>query len=420
MLRSERLRITTLEGMVAFLAALVAVLILQNNPASAQSTTAVPDTTITVNTKEDKSNTKGDCSLREAITAANTNAVVDGCAAGSATALDTIRFSLGQEATIVLVKTLPTVTDPAALTLNGGQKAKITISGNDKVRVLSVSKAGKLALKNLTVADGYTYGNGGGILNSGGTLTVTRSTFSGSLGAFGGGIANLNGGTLNAINSTFSGNKAGWGGGGIANDGKLQISYSTISGNGAEEAGGGISNTNDEASTVRLSNTILANNVNKNIRNACVRGQCQGKIIDNGYNISDDASYRFPDPTSKINTNPRLSASGLQDNGGPTKTIALQERSPAVNVIPRATNGCGTTIKTDQRGVSRPQAKKCDTGSFELKSGGAGSSHKGGKKARKDKRHGGIHAHARRGHAHAHVGARHHARSGGNQGLARF
>jgi hypothetical protein len=41
--------------------------------------------------------------------------------------------------------------------------------------------------------------------------------------------------------------------------------------------------------------------------------------------------------------------------------------SPAINAIPKATNGCGTEVKTDQRGVSRPQGKKCDIGAFEKK-----------------------------------------------------
>jgi hypothetical protein len=41
--------------------------------------------------------------------------------------------------------------------------------------------------------------------------------------------------------------------------------------------------------------------------------------------------------------------------------------SPALNAIPKATNGCGTEIKTDQRGVKRPQGNKCDIGAFEKK-----------------------------------------------------
>jgi len=39
--------------------------------------------TITVNTTDDELNTDGDCSLREAIRAANTNSTIDACAGGS-------------------------------------------------------------------------------------------------------------------------------------------------------------------------------------------------------------------------------------------------------------------------------------------------------------------------------------------------
>ena len=55
-----------------------------------------------VTTPVDELNTDGDCSLREAIEAANTNAAVDGCAAGSATVPDTIVFAVGPEATVSL------------------------------------------------------------------------------------------------------------------------------------------------------------------------------------------------------------------------------------------------------------------------------------------------------------------------------
>src|SRR5215217_3981239 len=77
--------LTALCLLAAALAATSLVLVaLSADPAKA----AVPGTTITVNTIEDKSNTIGDCSLREAIKAANTNAAVDGCRVGSATRFD--------------------------------------------------------------------------------------------------------------------------------------------------------------------------------------------------------------------------------------------------------------------------------------------------------------------------------------------
>lgn len=74
----------------------------------------------------------------------------------------------------------------------------------------------------------------------------------------------------------------------------------------------------------------------------------------------------FTDQTSKSNTEPGL-AGGLADNGGPTQTIAIQKTGPAFNAIPVEVNGCGDGTKTDQRGVTRPQGKKCDVGAYEKK-----------------------------------------------------
>jgi len=52
--------------------------------------------TITVNTFTDELNADGDCSLREAVVAANTNAAVDSCTAGSGA--DTINLQTGNYA----------------------------------------------------------------------------------------------------------------------------------------------------------------------------------------------------------------------------------------------------------------------------------------------------------------------------------
>ena len=155
-------------------------------------------------------------------------------------------------------------------------------------------------------------GSGGGIYN-GATGSVTNSTFSGNIGLFaGGGIGNV--GTLTVTNSTFVGN-IGFGGG-IYNGEALIINNSTFSGNSS----GAIINT-DFAS---LKNTILAASPDKN----CTEFGT-GTIIDAGYNISDDASCGFSATGSRNNTNPMLDSKGLQYNGGPTETIALNSESPA-------------------------------------------------------------------------------------------
>jgi hypothetical protein len=294
--------------------------------------------------------------LREAIQNANDNAqTFPDCEAGSDAGQDTILFALGKKATIGLNSELPTITDDSGLTIDG-QKAKITVSGKDAVRVVLVFSGAEFNLRNLTVADGKAASGGGGIANNG-ALTVTNSTFSGNSADEGGGINNTSGSTLEVTNSTFSGNSAVFGGG-INNFGTLEVNNSTFSGNSASDQGGGIRHA--PPGTATLKNTILANSPSG--------GNCFGTvpITDGGYNIDTDGTCVDPTVTTSKTTDPKL-ASALANNGGPTKTIKLLKGSPAVNVIPEGTNGCGTEITTDQRGVKRPQGSGCDIGAYEKK-----------------------------------------------------
>lgn len=369
-------------------ALLLGVLLVSDNPASAIGTKAVPGTTITVNSIGD-GGAPGNCTLREAITAADTNAQVDECAAGSDTQRDAINFSLGPQATIVLGSQLPNITDDARLTING-RKAEITVSGNDSVRVFFVGSGAKLILANLTVADGRSSSSdGGGLYNQGGTVDVLSSTFSGNDAAngAGGGLINDDGtlnvfrstisdndaclgggifnddGTLTVTNSTFSGNSACFNGGAIYQNSNLSpsstsVSYSTISGNSADNAGGGIYNNGSHVVTV--SSTIVARSPSG--------GNCSGTITDGGYNIDGGTTCGFSSANNSMpSTGPRLIQAGLQENGGPTKTIALKVSSPAIDAV---AEGCPPPA-TDQRGVSRPQEGDgegdalCDIGAFE-------------------------------------------------------
>lgn len=366
---SGGLRLATVAA-VALLAALVVVLTLRDGAASAQVDPAAPGNTIFVTTAEDVPVDEA-CTLRGAIRAANRNEAVGACTPGSATERDGIRFDLGPEATIVLGNTLPPIADPAGLDIIGGP-GRISVSGNQQVRVFNVKQNAKFSLRRITVENAFVdqtgvgTGNGGGIRNDGGIVTVSRSTFSGNDAAnLGGGIANLNGGTLTVTNSTFFANRA-FVGGGIVNDGTLRVSYSTFSGNQAEQVGGAINTANARGARATLSSTIFANSAGGNVFLACGgAAPCRGEIVDGGYNISDDESYRFPARTSRINTNPRFATVTPDDNGGLTDTIALQADSPAVDDIPDGTNGCGDPVQTDQRGVARPQGPGCDVGSFE-------------------------------------------------------
>jgi CSLREA domain-containing protein len=207
--------------------------------------------TYTVNTLDD-SNGNGNCSLRDAIKAANGTPTAGSTCTTAGHAHDTIQFSV--KGTITLTSTLPEITD-ANLTINGPASPGITISGGDAVRVMQVASGATLNLINLTIAHGNSGADseGGGIYNSG-TLTVTNSIFSKNIasacvagtGASGGAIRNE--GMLTIKNSTFSQNVADVGGAigngsarpGDSSSGTVVIVGSTFSHDGADFAGGAI------------------------------------------------------------------------------------------------------------------------------------------------------------------------------------
>jgi hypothetical protein len=122
-------------------------------------------------------------------------------------------------------------------------------------------------------------------------------------------------------------------------------------------AGGGIWN----EGTLTLTQSIVASNP---------RGRdchhASGTVTSTGYNLDSDGSCRLTDSTDLPDTNPQLGP--LRDNGGPTLTHALLPGSPAIDAIPWGTNGCGTTLISDQHGRARPQPAggACDIGASEV------------------------------------------------------
>jgi Bacterial Ig-like domain len=292
-------------------------------------------------------------SLRQAIIDANATTGVE----------DTINFSLGSSATITLTSgQLPTITDGAGLTIDGGS-ADITISGDNKYRVFEVVSGAKLTLSNLTVANGVVgISEGGGIRNISSTLEVSNSTISDNSAELSGGGINIfrsrsDSGIVKATvsNSTISGNSTNASGGGIYNQlGMLEVSNSTISGNSANPGfgGGGIQGSSGGST---LKNTIVANSPSAS------GGSRAGTITDGGYNLDSDNTCGFGTNNNSLSgVDPRLGP--LAENGGPTKTHALLEGSPAID----KGNSFGAT--TDQRGVARPQGAASDIGSFESES----------------------------------------------------
>jgi len=322
--------------------------------------------TITVTNTTDTTGT-GSGSLRAAIAAAMPG--------------DTITFNSGLTGTITLTSGVLQIN--TSLTITGPGPAQLAISGNKASGVFAIN-SGTVTISGLTIENGSNGNVGGGITNDG-TLYVTNSTISGnSSGQFGGGI--YNDGTLYVTNSTISGNSAQVGGGGIFNNSTLYVTNSTFSGDSAGNGGGGIYNNNTlyvtnstfsansadndgggifTSGSVTIKSTLLAGN---STGQNC--GFSNGSVTSQGYNLSDDSSCisAFDQPGDLNHTPAQLDPHGLQNNGGPTQTVALLPGGPAVDHIPDAncTDTNDKPVTTDQRGVSRPQGKGCDVGAYEL------------------------------------------------------
>ena len=312
------------------------------------------------------------CTLRDAISFASPAA--------------SITFSV--TGTITLVQGYLTV--PKSLTISGPGADRLAIDGNHQSREFLVLDVPDASISGLTMRNGYQSTQvahvGGGIYNLG-SLTLSDVTILGNYADGGGGIWNDRSGVLIVSRSTISGNSSNVCCGGIANAGIARITNSTISGDSSLTEGG-ISN----FGSLTLVNSTVSGNITKGGGTGTFRGggiavlgpttlintivannptgsDCgepgSGVPTDGGYNIADDTTCGFTAATSHSNMDPQLDPTGLVPNGGPTSTIALLSKSPAIDVIPPGTNGCGTGITTDQRGVTRPFGAGCDVGAYE-------------------------------------------------------
>src|SRR5208337_3963229 len=354
--------------------------------------------TIIVNTGTDDS-TSGDglCSLRKAINNANAKSDTTSGDCNPGTGNDTIAIFV-LSGTIAVGSPLPTIQN--TLTIVGPGQAVPVNGGAKGFAIFGINSTATVFMNMLTIENGNALGySGQGVVNHG-TLNVTNCTIQfTTTGGNGGGIAN--GGTLNVSNSLFDNNIAIGSGGAIANDsGVGSVSNSTFVFNSAFANGGAIYNGQNQLFVVSNS-TFSDNSANMNgascyndsggvleLGGTIVAGagamsnECNypavSPVSDLGYNISDDLScnLEYSDDTPGANgqtlgddVDPELDPSGLQDNGGPTETIALQAGSPAIDAIPIA-----LCPATDQRSFPRPDPEDretdganlaCDVGAFE-------------------------------------------------------
>jgi hypothetical protein len=230
-------------------------------------------------------NNTGTGSLRQAVLDSNT-------LAGSDTIVfDPVVFGTPQTITLASVITINPATGDS-LTIIGPGEDLLTVSGNNAVRIFTLSSgdtasisgmtltlgddsaignSGTLTVTNVTFHDN-TAGNGGAIVNGGASLTIIGCTFtenectSGSATGLGGGaIYSSTSGTVSVSNSTFTGNNeiGGSGGGGAIRNrsGTMNISDSTFTGNTAVDGAGGVVNSDIMTMT---GCTVTGNSTNAN------------------------------------------------------------------------------------------------------------------------------------------------------------
>ncbi len=366
----------------------------------AASATLQVGATINVDSFVDIVATDGLCTLREAITNANANAdTTDGdCPPG----YGADRIILGTGAYIVGIAGTNEdlnatgdfdLTDSQGLTIKGDDARTTIIDGNRVDRVFDVQSLASFTLEGVTVQHGSVgrAGVGGGGIRSQGVLELSEvRVHANQSRAVGGGLLIMGGSTL-IRQCLFDANEAHIlaeaSGGAIAvvsETGTTIIENSTISGNSAAARyGGALSHLG--LSDVLLSYVTLTSNSSgvfqtgkglltlmSSIVSGNGGGECQGVITSGGYNVfgADYDSGGCPTPVGGGDIIPGGSTGTvidivLADNGGSTDSHDVFFGSPAVDLIPAADNGCGTTFVKDQRGLVRPYNGSCDSGACE-------------------------------------------------------
>ena len=346
--------------------------------------------TYTVTTAAD-TQVGGPLSLRQALALADANP-----------GADTVLFDLAAMQTSTITLTGGDLGVGSDVTIDGG--SGVTISGSANGRVLAINGDGvEVTLEHLTIVDGLSDRNGGGIYAGAGTsltlsyvVVANNSCGTGSRGGiaslgqlamdnvavqgnsalFGGGVyaqtaviqastisGNSDGGSpgaggglavngrLDLVNSTVFGNQAEFGGGIYGRSGSsLFLLDATIAANQATAEGGGIFGSFTEGTTLLLTNSLVVGNGG----GPQLGGEIELRLA--GGNLYDGTTAYAA----------VFGANRLADNGGFTETVALVDdpANPAVAAGSASTDA----PDVDQRGQPRPAPAGTapDLGAFEL------------------------------------------------------
>jgi hypothetical protein len=338
--------------------------------------------TLTVNTIADPDNmvgqcaTGGPCSLREAVNQADADSG------------DTIVVLAG---TYDIDSTLGAITLQSPMTITGAGAPATIVDGQGMSGILHLVSGAAVSLTGMTLQNGRTMGSGAAALvDSGSSLTLSDCTLTDNRAAGSGGAIEDQG-SVTVQDCVLVANGASTVGGAIdatsATNPMLSVSDSTIAGNSGMAAGGGLAlshsaspmtvdgdtvdgnfshsganvsvATGSPVASPQFENTIVADGLGPAATN------CDAPVVSLGHNLEDGTSCGFTAPGDLSGVDSGLGP--LQDNGGPTETMALLPGSPAIDA------GSGQCDASDQRGVSRPQGLVCDIGAYEVAPPAGGS-----------------------------------------------
>ena len=325
----------------------------------------------------------GDCSLREAVQAANATGAEDEVVL-PAGVVQITRFGVDDASS---VGDLDVTQD---LIIRGAGAAASTIQNFADDRVLDLLGSGTdLRLRDVTIAGGRRVGGGsetgGGVASAAdGLLSIERAVFRGNLAqgaassAYGGAVYKSTG-RLEVRDSAFVGNRAfslGFGGAVFLNSLGTTAAFEnvTMAGNSASGSGGALFSNNAIAASLSYV-TITGNQAGSSggaisgdadsftLRSSVVGGNSSG--------VSPDCEPDFNPTSAGGNVGP--SACGLaapadtltaEPQLGPLTATAIPVMEPLAGspAIDRAAGACPAA---DARGLARPQGGACDAGAGE-------------------------------------------------------